>query len=73
MTVDKAMDLAKQGWSCTIHDRDTALNVLTDEVERLRGLIIECLDENGHLADGDVCTLHALKMAVPEWEVRDDS
>ena len=42
------------------------------EVERLRGLITECLDENGHLADGDICTLSALKKAVPEWEIRDD-
>ena len=37
------------------------------EVGRLRGCIVDCLNENGHLADGDCCTLIDLKRAVPEW------
>ena len=34
------------------------------EIERLRAAIQQTLDENGHLADGDNCTLIALKLAL---------
>jgi hypothetical protein len=34
------------------------------EIERLRAAIRQTLDENGHLADGDVCTLILLKRAI---------
>lgn len=37
---------------------------LADEVERLRQAISLTLEENGHLADGDVCTLSRLKVAL---------
>jgi len=37
------------------------------EIERLRAAIAQTLDENGHLADGDNCTLIALKRALSEW------
>lgn len=53
---------------------DTLLSIqetLTDEVARLRtqrdyllSAARRTLDENGHLADGDVCTLIVLKSAV---------
>jgi len=34
-----------------------------NEIERLRGAIHKTLDENGHLADGDNCTLiHLVRM-----------
>ncbi|NTW87799.1 MAG: hypothetical protein HGB26_01445 [Desulfobulbaceae bacterium] len=46
-----------------------AVERLCCEVERLRGCIIDCLNENGHLADGEICTLIDLKRAVPEWEL----
>jgi hypothetical protein len=36
------------------------------EIIRLRDAIRQTLDENGHLADGDVCTLMALKYALRE-------
>jgi hypothetical protein len=39
------------------------------EIERLRAAIAKTLNENGHLADGDNCTLIALKRAVPDWEL----
>jgi len=39
------------------------------EIERLRAAITQTLNENGHLADGDNCTLIALKRALPEWEL----
>jgi len=39
---------------------------LQAEVERLRSAICQTLDANGHLADGDVCTLLALKVAMRE-------
>ena len=35
-----------------------------DEVSRLRAAIQQTLDENGHLADGEVCTLIVLKRAI---------
>lgn len=38
----------------------------TAEAERLRAAICATLDANGHLADGEVCTLLALKVALRE-------
>lgn len=38
------------------------------EIERLRAAISETLDENGHLADGDNCTLIKLKRVMPNME-----
>lgn len=35
-----------------------------DEIERLRAAIRKTLDENGHLADGDNCTLAELKKVI---------
>ena len=35
-----------------------------EEICRLRAAIHQTLDENGHLADGDACTLATLKMAL---------
>ena len=40
------------------------------EVELLRAAIVQTLNENAHLADGDNCTLIALKRALPEWELQ---
>lgn len=40
--------------------------ILSAEVERLRAAICQTLDANGHLADGEVCTLLALKIALRE-------
>ena len=34
------------------------------EISRLRAAIIKTLEENGHLADGENCTLIALKRAI---------
>lgn len=42
------------------------IGTLCDELERLRGAIRKTLDENGHLADGDNCTLIHLKRAIGE-------
>lgn len=39
------------------------------EVERLKTAIINCLNANGHLADGDNCTLIDLKRAVSEYNI----
>lgn len=41
-----------------------AMETLARENERLRAAIQRTLDENGHLADGDVCTLRVLKDAI---------
>ena len=43
------------------------LTSANEEVSRLRNVIIATLMENGHLADGEVCTLSLLKKAV-KWE-----
>ena len=40
--------------------------ILSAEVERLRAAICQTLDENSHLADGEYCTLIALKVALRE-------
>ena len=39
---------------------------LKDEVALLKTAILETLEENGHLADGDNCTLIKLKPAIGE-------
>lgn len=41
-------------------------DALAAENAGLRAAIIQTLDENGHLADGEVCTLLALKIALRE-------
>jgi hypothetical protein len=46
------------------------LNRLRDEIDMLRTAISETINENGHLADGDVCTLIKLKRVMPETEER---
>ena len=38
--------------------------ILSAEVERLRAAIAQTLDANSHLADGEVCTLLPLKVAL---------
>lgn len=43
--------------------------ILLAEIDRLRSAIRETLDKNGHLADGDNCTLLTLKRALPDWEL----
>jgi hypothetical protein len=40
--------------------------ILSAEVERLRAAICQTLDANGHLSDGEVCTLLPLKLALRE-------
>lgn len=40
--------------------------ILSAEVERLRAAICRTLDANCHLADGEACTLLALKVALRE-------
>ena len=40
--------------------------ILSAEVARLRAAICQTLDTNSHLADGEVCTLLALKVALRE-------
>ena len=41
-----------------------------DEIEMLRSAINTTLEENGHLADGDNCTLIRLKQVMPVVEQR---
>ena len=42
-------------------------------IEELETAITKCLNNNGHLADGDCCTLIDLKRAVPNWELEGDN
>jgi hypothetical protein len=46
------------------HAAAARLEVLEGEVERLMGAISKTVDENGHLADGDNCTLRRLTRAL---------
>lgn len=45
-------------------DAKSDILALHAEVERLRAAIEQTLDENGHLADGENCTLIVLKRAL---------
>lgn len=40
------------------------------ERDKLVSAIFQTLEENGHLADGDVCTLKVLKDAVSKYNVQ---
>ena len=37
-----------------------------ERADKLRAAICQTLDDNSHLADGEVCTLHKLKVALRE-------
>ena len=43
---------------------------LRERIEELEAAIIKTLNENAHLADGDVCTLIDLKRAMPTWGLK---
>lgn len=45
-------------------DGDVTLNSCRKEIKRLRKAINDCIAQNGHLADGDDCTLKGLKDAL---------
>lgn len=45
-----------------------AIERLCCEIERMRSHITDCLNDNGHLADGEDCMLIDLKRACPWWE-----
>lgn len=52
------------------HQEFTALhNEKLDRIAELEAAIVACLNENGHLADGENCTLICLKRAMPAWEL----
>lgn len=54
-----------------IEERNQAqqsLKVAMNEINMLKTAIQETLEKNSHLADGDDCTLIALKKAVPDWD-----
>ena len=51
----KTVDEAELAWNYRAADA---------EIERLRAAIKETLDKNGHLADGENCTLIDLKRAI---------
>jgi hypothetical protein len=46
------------------HAAAARLEALEGEVERLMDAISKTVEENGHLADGDVCTLRRLTCAL---------
>lgn len=57
-------------WNATCLKNNAELESRKNELE---SAIIKTLNENGHLADGDVCTLIDLKRAMPRWELEDES
>ena len=72
----KSGDLTKREREIQIAEKLCKLanekSALVRENMRLRNAIQQTLDENGHLADGDNCTLIVLKRAieVPNVDVR---
>lgn len=56
MTYEQRIDKLKNG-------SDTAIWA-AEEIERLREAIKKTIEDNLHLADGDVCTLIDLKRAI---------
>ena len=48
---------------------DDAETSAEKRILELESAITKTLNENGHLADGDVCTLIDLKRVIPDWEL----
>ena len=44
-------------------------SAVEQRIAELEAAIVKTLNENGHLADGDNCTLIDLKRAMPKWEL----
>jgi chromosome segregation ATPase len=64
-----------QDMVATYHSLTQQLAAAKEYAERLRDAISTVVEENGHLADGDVCTLRALtlSLALPKpWEPNAD-
>lgn len=57
----------------TVHSLTQQLAAANGMVERMRDAIQQTLDENGHLADGDTCTLILLKRALSDLHEYDGS
>ena len=55
------------------HDSFTVTGCITCEaayrIDALEYVITKTLKDNGHLADGENCTLINLKRAMPTWEL----
>ena len=66
MTVEKRIEqyLNNRGPEQTFSDAKHLLVDARIELLKLRKAITDTIDENGHLADGDVCTLIKLKRAI---------
>lgn len=69
-----AREWALENWETEPFFSGAQMNRTLAEIERLSAAIRKTLDENRHLADGDVCTLIALKRAIepPNVEVTGD-
>lgn len=48
----------------TMHDTYRGIEAMESERDKFRAAIQKTIDENGHLADGDNCTLIELKRAI---------
>lgn len=59
----------QHGIRTSVDDAITDVVGLRVKVEALEFAIIKTLNENGHLADGENCTLIDLKLAMPTWEL----
>ncbi len=66
VNVDKAIQLAEEKGRAFFKDDKPYDWVLAQEVKKLRVAIIQTIEENLHLADGEVCTLIHLKRAIRE-------
>ena len=51
-----------------LEDTKQSLEVAIEEINALKAVIRETLEENRHLADGNDCTLRKLKTAIEDWE-----
>lgn len=68
---EKILDIADEvtAYEHTRELRVIAVKVrkMAERIKRLEEAIRKTLDENRGLADGDDCTLHILKKALPTW------
>ena len=54
--------LASETVAATIYTK-----IALDRITELEAAIVACLNQNGHLADGENCSLIDLKRAMPTW------
>jgi hypothetical protein len=68
-TAEREVQRLKKESDQILNDAIANIDRKAARIKELEAAIIKTLNENGHLADGEDCTLIDLKRAIPTWEL----